>query len=205
MADHANVSHGGVLIQERVFNHPSVERLAGAALSTCRVVTIWNEQGEPEVVEFAWRMATSSDAVVDNYSAGGVYWVIDEFETARIAYGIDGDLSTRQTTVSDHPLTGERIADEVHPFGDEILALARAAHRKLENVMLVGWDIAATADGLMLIEMNVTIGYLPDSQLATDGMDGSRFGEILGWHAGRWLERNTPPSSKRRVGARGGA
>lgn len=190
IAHRAATFPGGVVVQERLRNHEALTALCGEALSTCRVVTVLNEHGEPEVVELLWRFATRPDAVVDNFNAGGTFWIACDMETGEIGHGIDPGSTEHQAVLSVHPLTGKPMAGEHHPFWPEIRAFALAGHRKLNDLILVGWDIAMTPDGPTAIEINFPPALSPRTQIVWGGLDHSRLGEILAWRARRWLARN---------------
>jgi glutathione synthase/RimK-type ligase-like ATP-grasp enzyme len=57
-----------------------------------------------------------------------------------------------------HPMTGERIEGFQLPFWKESVELALRAHETLPTIALVGWDIALTAEGPVIIEGNSTPG-----------------------------------------------
>ncbi|HKJ25029.1 MAG TPA: sugar-transfer associated ATP-grasp domain-containing protein [Myxococcota bacterium] len=193
---------GGVLIQERLANHSAILGLCGETLSTCRIVTIRNERGEPEVVEFVWRMATRADAPVDNFHAGGAFFAVRDLATGELAVCVGPGAAARQKLSDRHPGSGAPMIGARHPFFREACRLALEAHGRLPGLLLVGWDVATTPDGPALVEMNVPPGSGPLTQIASDGLEHSRYGEILGWHARAWLDEHAARSSHRRIGAR---
>jgi hypothetical protein len=192
----------GIVIQERLVNHPDIAEMCGKPLSTCRIVTILNERFEPEIVEYRWRMALNPDALVDTIFQGGISWAIQDIETGKIHHGTGPDATRLQQVSTHHPLTGKYMIGDRHPLGDEVCALALEAHRRLPDLLLAGWDIASSPEGPMLIEVNVPLGKTPRTFMVSDGLEHSRFGEILAWHARRWIERHVPKDSKRRVGSK---
>ena len=76
------------IIQPRLVNHPDLADISNDALSTVRVFTIRNEQGEPEVTNVAFRMAVGSNSVVDNFHQGGLAASVD-MATGKIAEASD--------------------------------------------------------------------------------------------------------------------
>lgn len=171
----------GALVQARLVNHPSLAALAGEALSTCRFVTILDERGEPEPVIAIFRMAGHHDAIVDNSHAGGMAAPVDMN---------DGTLGEAAFLRHDGTLTrfarrepaGAQIAGTRLPHWDEVVALALRAHRAFRPWALIGWDIAITPDGPVLVEAN--------DQPCTDGLQrrhrlalgDHRFGELVAHH-----------------------
>ena len=70
--------------------------------------------------------------------------------------------------VSEHPDTGIRFEGERLPEWDAILECCRRAAATLSGIRAVGWDIALTPDGPVIIEGNATWG-LPVAQVHTNG------------------------------------
>ena len=198
-AERATAETNGIIIQEVLANHAGLAEQCGSALSTCRVITLLNERGEPEVVEGRWRMSSDPHAVVDNFYAGGMHWDSRDYETGEIAFGVLQDAEATQKTVRSHPVSGRAMAGTRHPFWPEIRDLALDAHRRLEGVLFVGWDIAMSSRGPVIIEANVPSGMNPKNQMVWDGIAHSRLGEILAWRARGWIRENLESGSRRRI------
>jgi hypothetical protein len=66
--------------------------------------------------------------------------------------GDKGD--TRFQWFADHPVTGVPVLGRTLPHWPEIRAVALAAHLACPDRLLVGWDIALTPDGAVLLEGN---------------------------------------------------
>jgi len=60
------------------------------------------------------------------------------------------------TTPTHHPDTGVAFSGFRHPQWEAMSALALDGARLMRHVPLIGWDIACTADGPMIVEMNET-------------------------------------------------
>ena len=58
-----------------------------------------------------------------------------------------------------HPTTGARILGVKVPFWNEILKMLDSACRKVPTVRYIGWDVAITPCGPVIIEGNTTPGY----------------------------------------------
>ncbi len=171
----------GALIQVRLENHPELKPLAGEPLSTCRIVTILDERGEPEPVIAIFRIAPHDAAIVDNSHAGGMAAPVDMNtgvlgEAAYVRH--DGVLARYARKES----TGAAIAGARLPCWREVVDLALRAHRAFLPWVLIGWDIAITPDGPVLVEAN--------DQPCTDGLQrrhrlplgNHRFGELVAHH-----------------------
>jgi hypothetical protein len=177
---------GDYLIQPRLMNHPDIVDLTPGALSTVRLLTILNEQGEPEAVNAAFRMAISRTSAVDNFHAGGIAAAVDLATGtlgAATGLGLGGDFRWHET----HPLTGAQIRDRRLPHWHEAIALAIAAHRLIAPRVLVGWDIGFLPEGPCLIEGNT--GPDADIHQRTElrPVGNARYGELLALHMERRL------------------
>jgi hypothetical protein len=177
---------GDYLIQPRLSNHPDIADLTPGALSTVRLLTILNEQGEPEAVNAAFRMAISATSPVDNFHAGGIAAPVD-LATGVLGgatgLGLGGDFRWHET----HPLTGAQIRGRRLPEWQTAVALAIQAHRLIAPRVMVGWDIGFLSDGPCLIEGNT--GPDADIHQRTElrPIGNARFGELLAWHMERRL------------------
>ncbi len=167
-----------VLVQERLVNHADISGLSPVALSTARILTIRDERGEPTPVAGAFRMAVGVK-VVDNFHAGGIAAPID-LRTGTL--GSATALEPFSPRHAIHPATGERIAGRAIPQWDRALDLVRRAHAAFPGVVIVGWDVAITPSGPVLVEGNAA----PDvdiHQIADDRPLGdSRFCDLLLFH-----------------------
>jgi hypothetical protein len=179
-------TRGDYLIQTRVSNHPDILDLTPGALSTVRLLTIVNEQGEPEAVHAAFRMAISKTSPVDNFHAGGIAAAID-MATGTLGpatgLGLGGDFGWYET----HPLTGARILGRRLPDWPAALALAIQAHRLVVPRVIVGWDIALTPDGPCLIEGNTGPDVDIHQRTELQPIGGGRYGALLAFHLERRL------------------
>ena len=170
---------GASLVQVRLAAHPALADIALNALPTVRVVTILDEAGTPEVVSATFRFASDPAARVDNMKAGGLIAAVDlssgALGLACLGYG-GGDHAV-------HPVTGAPIEGRALPDWDAAKALAVKAHAAaFPEYALIGWDIAVTADGALLIEGNGKPGVLMPQRAARRGLGEGRYGALLAHH-----------------------
>ncbi|HEU4630185.1 MAG TPA: sugar-transfer associated ATP-grasp domain-containing protein [Gemmatimonadaceae bacterium] len=143
-----------VLLQRALENHPDVAALTNGALATVRVVTLRALSGAISLFSATYRMPTGG-AVIDAFSHGGMAAPVDT-ETGQL--GPAGTLRMAATGVAadTHPDTGARITGVRLPDWDAVVALVLRAHAVVPGLVpLIGWDVALTADGPVLIEGNV--------------------------------------------------
>ena len=171
------------LIQPRIHNHPRLGDLSNGALATVRALTCLNEAGDPELVGAVLRMAVGGNHVVDNLHAGGIAAGI-ELETGLVGPATNLGSDVRLGWLDRHPTTGAPITGRRLPFGDRIRPFAVRAHRAFADRILVGWDIAIAARGLVLVEANGA----PDLDIMQRpfrrGLMRGRLGDLLAHHLG---------------------
>jgi Sugar-transfer associated ATP-grasp len=141
------------IIQPRLVNHPALTDISNDALSTVRVLTIRNEQGEPEATNVAFRMAVGGNSVVDNFHQGGLAAPVD-ISTGAIGLASDIGIKPGMGWREVHPVSGVRFKDRILPDWQAVLALACEAHKAFPARIMVGWDVAMLKDGPMIIEGN---------------------------------------------------
>jgi hypothetical protein len=156
----AQSREGGILLQECLENDPQIAPLSSGALCTVRIVSIRPPDGEPELVCAVFRMATG-DQSTDNFSIAGIAAPVN-LRTGRLGPGVRSDPRLVVAPVGSHPDTGATIAGAYLPWWSEARTLALHAHERLSKMACVGWDIALTSAGPVLVEAN----WAPGARLA---------------------------------------
>lgn len=140
------------LVQPFLRNAPSWRVFTTGGLATCRIVTGRAlPGGEPFLLGAFARFPLDHEAV-DNLSAGGVGAGVDmEDGTMSIGTIWVGEKGHHER----HPRTGAQIKGAVVPGWPEMAALALRAHRVAGDWRSIGWDVAFTEEGPVLIEANL--------------------------------------------------
>lgn len=172
------LAKGDWIVQQRLAIHPDLAPLAMNALPTVRLITILDERGEPEIVVTYLRFPSSDAVVVDNFAAGGLMGWIDPGSGVMGKAVIKRDLADH----SHHPANGAPIEGRQVPLWDETTALAIRAHRAFPNYAMIGWDVAITPDGPVIVEGNGKPCAQGAQQAQHKGMGETRFGELVAWH-----------------------
>jgi hypothetical protein len=150
----------GILLQTCIDNDPSVAHVSSGALCTARIITIRPPAGAPELVSAVYRMATGGQST-DNFSIAGLAAPID-LTTGRLGTAVRSDPRLVIAPVAVHPDTKATIEDTYLPWWSEARALVLTAHAKLPSIACVGWDVALTPTGPVLVEAN----WAPGARLA---------------------------------------
>jgi hypothetical protein len=181
LIDHLRAKRSPLIVQKRVRPHPALEPLTSGATPTVRALTIIDEQGRAELVAAVFRMSFGANRTVDNIHAGGLACAVS-LADGTLGRASDLGMDSRLGWVSEHPTTGARIEGARLPCWDEVGPLAVAAHALFSDRLVIGWDIAITEDGPILIEGNRG----PDMDLMQRFMEigfcRHRFGELVAWH-----------------------
>jgi hypothetical protein len=142
---------GRILLQRCLRNHPSLLPLTPGGLCTVRLVTYRWPRAEARLLLAAYKMPTGTSAA-DNFHFGGVAAPVD-LATGRLGRPVfrRGALIVE---IERHPDTGTVIEGHQLPFWDEALALVLRAHDAVPRLAAIGWDVALTGEGPILVEGN---------------------------------------------------
>jgi hypothetical protein len=150
---YAEVIKSGYLVQETVRQHPDLDSLNPSSLNTIRFDTYIDPDGKTELISGYLRMSIRNQPV-DNISSGGVLVGIN-LETGRLkkeGFSNLQDLGTRILTF--HPVTLKEFDGFEIPFFDKARELVIKAASLMPALRLVGWDVAISESGPVLIEGN---------------------------------------------------
>lgn len=154
--DHEPIS-GSWIIQERIYNHPELVALSRSPyLQTIRFFTMVDGVGRAHVIEAHFKLIVGKNHI-DNFHYGA---------TGNLVAGADlasGRLSEAWTTrgpkggfvpVTEHPGSGNRIKGFQLPEWESATELAIRAATAFRPLRFVGWDVALTPAGPVLVEGN---------------------------------------------------
>jgi hypothetical protein len=84
-----------------------------------------------------------------------------------------------------HPVTGARVLGRRIEAWPELRPLALKAHAVFRSRIVIGWDIAHTSDGPLMIEGNSNMDVSFIQRAYRDPIGCSRLGELLHHHLSR--------------------
>jgi hypothetical protein len=151
---------GAVLLQVCIANDPAIRHLTSGALCTARMMTIRPPAGRPELACAVFRMPTGGQST-DNFSIAGLAAAVD-IASGRLGAGVKSDPRLIIAPVEKHPDTGATLDGNYLPWWSEAKTLVIDAHDRLKAMACVGWDVALTPSGPVLIEAN----WAPGARLA---------------------------------------
>ena len=140
-----------MLLMPCLQNDPVLAPITAGALCTVRIVT-YQAPGRPAAFLVATYKMATGDAPADNFHFGGMLAAVDP-DTGRLGAAVR-QRGRALTAVDRHPDSGAVIAGFPLPHWRAARALAVRAHESARFLPMVGWDIALTPDGPVLIEGN---------------------------------------------------
>lgn len=150
------------VVEQYVVQHPEVSKLSPSSVNTIRVVTVSSNtqqvtpDGKMMDIAYAALRIGGGKSIVDNFHSGGMVAAID-LETGELvtdAADMEGNVFEK------HPATGTVIKGFKIPYFAEVLELVKDACVKNKVEGYLGWDIAVTENGPVLIEVNVVPGVV---------------------------------------------
>ncbi|HEX2525807.1 MAG TPA: sugar-transfer associated ATP-grasp domain-containing protein [Geminicoccus sp.] len=141
------------LFEETLIQHPSLAAMNPPSVNTIRVLTC-GEPGEPATAFAAILRLGVGGSAVDNASHGGIFVGL-EMETGRLFPEAREFFKHGGNVYTTHPDNGFRFEGAQVPHFDEVLKVAERATAHVPHD-LIGWDIAVTEAGPVIIEGNAS-------------------------------------------------
>lgn len=140
------------LVEDEIEQIPELNEVNPSAVASHRVVTLVKD-GRSYLMGNALRVNGADDPVIG--CTGDIYFSLDENGApCSKAINDDGDVFER------HPITGKRFADVRVPHVREAFDLCLRAALEVPQVRYVGWDVAYSIDGPVLMEGNAYPAYI---------------------------------------------
>lgn len=143
-----------ILVEEVVIQCEEMNKLYPYAINTVRIITVHKYDGEVLVVA-AYQRIGNHGYIVDNYNGGGMVVPINE-KTGIIEYPA---VDKRKQIYYKHPMTDIPIVGFKVPKFSSAVNLAKKAAKVIDEIRYVGWDIAITDKGPVIIEGNEYPGH----------------------------------------------
>jgi hypothetical protein len=138
------------LFQNCVKQHPEMNKLSSSSLNTLRMDTFIDGDGKIYIISGMVRMSTNN-TFVDNVSSGGCFvaFDIDNGKLKKYGYTTSGPELLLQ-----HPVTKTVFENFSIPYFSEAKELVIKIAGLMPALRLVGWDVAISEDGPLIIEGN---------------------------------------------------
>lgn len=142
-----------IFLEEVVKQNKEMNKLCEASCNTIRIIT-FNNHGKAEILWAGLRIGNGVNSV-DNFHAGGMATEID-LKTGKLTRpALDKSLNE----YTHHPKTHVEIEGFKIPFFKEVKKMVKEAALESDKILVVGWDVAITDDGPLIIEGNRRPGF----------------------------------------------
>lgn len=142
------------LVEDTIVQHPEMNKLCAACVNTVRIVTVLSDKGNPNMVYSLVRIGCG-EKEVDNVSSGGMYTLLSpDGEITHPAF-CEKDVTYHTT----HPATGMCMQGFRIPYYREAVQMCLDAAMVEPTLRYIGWDVAITENGPVLVEGNDLPGY----------------------------------------------
>ena len=174
-----------LMVLPRLRNHSDLNGLATDSLIAVRAVTCLDEQQKPELVVAYLRVLAKLEPDWPVKKPISEYAAAIDLATGRLA-AMTGDKPECLSQWHDrHPVTGVAVEGRAVPCWDALAALAERAHRVTRDRVLVGWDIAITPSGPVLLEGNSYPDVHYPQRIHRRPYGEMRVGQLLRHHMAR--------------------
>ena len=136
------------VVEEVIIQDESLAEFNESSLNTLRINTVNYGNGEIDALWPCLRMGRSG-SVVDNAGAGGIFSAID-VTTGKTIAAVD----EAHNVWNEHPDSKKELVGFTMPKWDEAVAFAKELARNIPDAGFVGWDLALTKDGWVMVEGN---------------------------------------------------
>lgn len=147
-ADYDLLVDGDILLEECIEQDTRM-CFGNKSINTIRLFTVLDRNKKVHVVKSVLRVGVGN-SIVDNFCAGGVVYSIDNGTGIVESKGMDG-FGNRYIF---HPQTNTCMLGFQIPYWSEILLMIEHAANYVPEVRWVGWDVAISSKGPLLVEAN---------------------------------------------------
>ena len=141
------------VIEEEIKQHKDMAKLHPSSINALRIVTIVVD-GVPHCVYVSCKMGNKGK-FLDNLENDGLFCPVDK-ETGKI-FAIAH--TSKLITYEEHPITKVKFVGYKIPYVQEAIDLALKAALEVKEMRYIGWDVAITPTGPVIIEGNDYPGY----------------------------------------------
>jgi len=166
------------LIEDAIVQHEKMNELYSGSVNTLRMVTLVDNQNEPHFMYALVRMGQKG-AKVYNISSGGMYAPVNS--EGIITHGAFCDKEGFCHDI--HPTSGTKFVGFEIPYFKDAVELVKKAALEVPGMRYIGWDVAITESGPVLVEGNNFPSYdMVQNYRHRDNDEGikAKFEEVMG-------------------------
>ena len=140
------INNKQLLVEECIKQHDDMGKLYDKSVNTLRMFTFYKD-GQAYFLQAVLKIGNGG--VVDNFSSGGMYTYVDKKGTVFVE-AIDQADNIFYT----HPISNTQIVGFKVPMFDDAVNLVKTCSKVIPEVSYIGWDVAISKDGPVLVEGN---------------------------------------------------
>lgn len=155
------------LIEKGLIQHDALNKINPSCINTLRVISL-NRNGEIKIPSCIFRMGVN-ESHNDNVSTGGIFidYDIEINKLNKIAINKWG------RSFYSHPDTHFTFNDQSLPYPNKVISLVTKAAEIFPDRVVIGWDVAYTAEGPVIIEGN-TVPCPVGTQISLRGLRNNK-------------------------------
>lgn len=157
-------------LEEIIQQHSDMNKIYSNSINSIRVVTIITTKNGDSIIDIPKQERKNMEIVphiistylrigngkfVDNFNSGGMVTPVDEESGIVKQVAVDKQKNIYEV----HPQTGTEIKGFQIPYWNEVIKLCKDASKEIPEIGYIGWDVAITPDGPILIEGNDFPGH----------------------------------------------
>lgn len=154
------------IVQKKVEQHPDLQVIYPGSLNTMRIITC-NKGSEYKIYSTILRTGRGG-SFIDNTSAGNIMIGVNK-ESGNLEKYAWSLTSIRDMYMTSHPDTGFRFEGHTLPFFSHAKNLCLDLHSYFPAFFLLGWDVAFTSNGPVIIECN-NLDSILSTQIISGGI-----------------------------------
>lgn len=147
---HQLLKRDQIVVEEVLVNHKELQKMYPKALNTLRVITFFDGK---EVHILKTILKLGNGGTIDNFAQGGMYTFYNEEGIVTLP-AVDKNGKVYYV----HPESKQNIIGFQIPMYKEVEMLVKKAALEEPSVRYIGWDVAITDHGPVLIEGNESSG-----------------------------------------------
>lgn len=142
------------VVEEYIENHHHIKEVYPKSLNTMRMITLIGDDGKPYLFFAAQKFGVNGRYI----DVHGIHAPID-LETGKINFPFHSGNTDTDLIYTKHPDTGYDLTDYEVPYFQEAKEMILRAAMKVPEMRYIGWDVAVTEHGPIIIEGNNYTAY----------------------------------------------
>lgn len=158
------IAKGKHILEDRIVQSSYLEQFNSSSVNTVRAITFYTNNGI--VVPYCILRTGRDGGFVDNSGAGGVQSEIDYSSGKIVSDGYDEQGGIYKC----HPTSGKVFKGSELPDWNQLKSLVTECAQMVPQIKFIGWDLAHTDDGWVLVEGNENCYIIALQQIRDKGM-----------------------------------